>query len=62
MAMVGLTTDIQSADLILRLLDKIEIVGGNLDISSAIDLRLQVLDEYDALAQQFSEQKPNNDK
>jgi len=53
MGMVGLNTDIPSADLILRLFDKIEIVGGNLDISSAIDLSLQVRNEYDIIKEKF---------
>jgi hypothetical protein len=53
MAMVGLTTDIKSADLILRLFDKIEQIGGGFDISMAVDLRLQVTNEYDAIKEEF---------
>jgi len=53
MAMVGLTTDIPSADLILRLFDKIEKVGRNFDISSAVDLQFEVTNEYEAIKEEF---------
>lgn len=53
MAMVGLNTDISSADLILRLFDKIEEMGGKFDISSAVDLQLKVKDEYEVIRKEF---------
>ena len=53
MAMVGLTTDIPSADLILRLFDKIEEMGGKFDISSAVDLKLEVTNEYEVIREEF---------
>jgi hypothetical protein len=53
MAMVGLTTDIKSADLILRLFDKIEQIGGGFDISMAVDLSFEVTNEYDAIKEEF---------
>lgn len=56
MAMVGLNTDILSADLILRLFDKIEEMGGKFDISSAVDLKLKVIDEYEEIREQFEQQ------
>lgn len=56
MAMVGLKTDIPSADLILRLFDKIEEMGGKFDISSAVDLKLKVIDEYEEIREQFEQQ------
>jgi hypothetical protein len=60
MAMVGLNTDIPSADLILRLFDKIEIVGGNLDISSAIDLQFEVTNEYEKIEEEFKKKIKTN--
>jgi hypothetical protein len=62
MAMVGLTTDIQSADLILRLFDVIDEMGGKFDISTAVDLRLEVTNEYDAIKEEFENIKTNKSK
>jgi hypothetical protein len=53
MAMVGLNTSISSADLILRLFDVIDEMGGKFDISTAIDLSLQVTNEYEAIKEEF---------
>lgn len=58
MAMVGLNTDIPSADLILRLLDVIDEMGDKFDISTAVDLKLEVANEYDAIKEEF--EKINN--
>jgi hypothetical protein len=57
MAMVGLNTDIPSADLILRLFDKINEMGGSFDISNAVDLRTEVMEQYDTIKEQFENQK-----
>lgn len=57
MAMVGLNTDIPSADLILRLFDKINEMGGSFDISSAVDLRIEVMEQYDRIKEEFESKK-----
>lgn len=59
MAMVGLSTDIQSADLILRLFDKIEEMGGKFAISDAIDLKYEVMNEYEAIEEEFKKTNKN---
>lgn len=55
MGMVGLTTDIQSADLIIRLFEKLEEVSADFNISDAIVLRTEVMEEYDAIKEKFEE-------
>lgn len=62
LAMGGVHTDIPTSDLILRILKGMEEMGGKFDIDTACNIKIQVLDEYDALAQQFAEQNPNKDK
>ena len=62
MAMVGLNTDIPSADLILRLFDKIEEMGGKFDISSAVDLKFEVTDEYEVIREKFENEQANKNK
>jgi hypothetical protein len=59
MAMVGLSTDIESADLILRLFDKLDEMGGRFDISSAVDLKYEVMNEYEAIKEQFEKTNKN---
>jgi hypothetical protein len=59
MAMVGLNTDIPSSDLILRLFDKLEIMEGSFDISSAVDLKYTVMSEYDKIAEEFENKNKN---
>ena len=53
MSMVGLSTDIPAADLILRLFDKLDEMGGRFDITSAVDLQLEVTNEYEAIKEEF---------
>jgi len=62
MGMVGLNTDIPSADLILRLFDKINEMGGSFDISSAVDLKLEVTDEYEKIKEEFENNQSNKIK
>lgn len=54
MAMVGLTTDIPSADLIIRLYNELFIYYKDISISDAIDLRNEVTEEYAAIKEQFN--------
>jgi hypothetical protein len=53
MAMVGLNTDIPSADLILRLFDVIEDMGDKFDLSTAVDLKIEVTNEYETIKEEF---------
>ena len=53
MAMVGLTTDIPSADLIIRLYHEIFVYDKDISISDAINLRNEVTEEYAAIKEQF---------
>ena len=62
MGMVGLSTDIPSADLILRLFDKIEKMGGKFDMLSAIDLKLKVKNEYEVIRKEFENEQANKNK
>ena len=55
MAMVGLTTDIPSADLILRLFKKLKEVDDEFAISDAIELRTKVTEEYAVIKEKFEE-------
>ena len=55
MAMVGLSTDIQSADLIIRLYDKVFINKEDISISDAINLRHEVMHDYDVIKEKFGE-------
>lgn len=62
MGMVGLVTDIPSADLILRLFDKVNQMEGDFSISDAVNLRLQVNEEYDKIAEDFNNKITNKNK
>ena len=53
MAMVGLSTDIPSADLIIRLYHELFIYDKDISISDAIVLRTEVMEEYAAIKEQF---------
>lgn len=55
MAMVGLTTDIQSADLIIRLYHEIFDYYKDISISDAINLRNEVMHDYDVIKEKFEE-------
>jgi hypothetical protein len=55
MAMVGLTTDIKSADLIIRLYDKVYTNSCDFSISDAINLRNEVMHDYDVIKEKFEE-------
>ncbi len=55
MAMVGLTTDIQSADLIIRLYHEIFDYDKDISISDAINLRHEVMHDYDVIKEKFGE-------
>ena len=53
MAMSGVNTDIPTADLILRIFDKMNEMGGKFDLNTACDLKNDVVKEYDDLQEQF---------
>ncbi len=55
MAMVGLTTDIPSADLIIRLYHKVFIYDEDMSISDAINLRDEVMHDYAVIKEKFEE-------
>lgn len=57
MAMVGLTTDIPSADLILRLYEKVLVVNEEFSISDAAKLREEVMSEYAEIEEKFNKKK-----
>jgi hypothetical protein len=60
MAMVGLTTDIPSADLILRLYYKVLVCNEDMSISDAIELREEVTGEYAAIKEKFKKLNSKN--
>jgi len=60
MAMVGLTTDIPSADLILRLFKKLKEVDDEFAISDAIELRTKVTEEYAVIKEKFEKLNKKN--
>jgi len=60
MAMVGLTTDIPSADFIIRLYHKVFIYNEDISISDAIDLRYEVTEEYAAIKEKFKKLNSKN--
>jgi hypothetical protein len=60
MAMVGLSTDIPSADLIIRLYDKVYVNNEDISISDAIELRTEVTEEYASIKEQFKKLNKKN--
>jgi hypothetical protein len=55
--MVNIKVDIETAELIERVLKKVGEVGGKFDIGMAVDLRLDYEDEIQAVKEQFNSNK-----
>jgi hypothetical protein len=55
LAMSGIHTDIPSADIILRVFNKMNEMGGSFDLITACTIRENVIDEYDEIERKFNE-------
>lgn len=59
LGMSGIATDIPTADLILRVFNAMEKMGGDFDLMTACKIQQDVLDEYELIRNNF-ENKLNN--
>jgi hypothetical protein len=59
LAMSGIHTDIPSADIILRVFNKMNEMGGSFDLITACTIRENVIDEYNEIERKFNESKKN---
>jgi hypothetical protein len=55
LAMSGIHTDIPSADIILRVFNKMNEMGGSFDLITACTIRENVIDEYNEIERKFNE-------
>ena len=57
--MSGVSIDIPTSDIVLRVFKKMNEMGGKFDISTAVDIRLSVEEEYKELYDKYTKKNKN---